>query len=77
MATSNAFRILDLPTELQLLIVELSPLSTVINLRLANKHFNTLIPAPTQAQLLEAETSHPGTRKKLYACSVCLHLCPR
>ncbi|OJJ53452.1 hypothetical protein ASPSYDRAFT_36390 [Aspergillus sydowii CBS 593.65] len=72
--TSKPFPILDLPPELHLLIADVSPPSTVMNLRLVNKHFNTLIPALSREQLLEAETSDLSIRKNLYACSVCLRL---
>lgn len=77
MAASNTFRILDPPQEIHLLIAELSPPSTVIDLRLTNKHLNTLIPALTPAELLEVESSELGIQKKVYACSQCVRLRPR
>lgn len=76
-ATSNPFPILDLPTELHLIIIDLSPPSILMRLRLTNKHFNTLIPAPTYEELLEAEASDYGIRRGLYACSICHRLRPK
>ncbi|KAF2470567.1 uncharacterized protein BDR25DRAFT_160324, partial [Lindgomyces ingoldianus] len=71
--------LLRLPVELHkdiLDILKLAPTATqsILCLRLVNRYFYTLVPAPSHAMLLTAEREVWACRLCLYACRYCLRL---
>lgn len=83
---STTWRLLSLPTELHLEILSYLKVNTdddrtndefsLPRLRLVNRYFHSLIPAPTHAALLRLQPT-PFATDKLLTCKLCVCLRPR
>lgn len=68
--------LLELPTEIHLLVIDRLFFRDKINLKLACAYFHDLIPRLSHGELLAAETSDYALKRDLYACRYCLRLLP-
>lgn len=68
MSSSNPTSLLDLPTEMDLLILQHLSFFDLHSLRLTNHYFHALIPPPTHAELLDNEQSPFACKNGLSAC---------
>lgn len=68
--------LVELPTEIHLLIIRDLFFRDKISLQMTCTYFHGIIPPLNLGDLLEAETSDYAMRKDLYACRYCLRLLP-
>lgn len=69
---SSPLSLLTLPVEIQAAITTYLEFFDLSTLRFANRYFYALVPAPTHAELLSAESLEPG----FLACAGCTRLRP-
>ncbi|KAJ5114264.1 hypothetical protein NUU61_000023 [Penicillium alfredii] len=68
--------LLHLPPELHALIVQHLLVTDVLGLKLTCAYFYTLIPAPSHAELLQAESTDWARHRDVFTCRYCLRLRP-